>query len=105
MAWPAPWQDNGRKATVMVFGEPVSVGSKTVVPVAKIRYGFGGGSGAKGDGEQHGGGGGGGLIAKPLGVVEISETDTRFIPITSNWTLVAAVGLGAVLAFLAVSRA
>jgi hypothetical protein len=25
MAWPAPWQDNGVKATVIVCGEPVSV--------------------------------------------------------------------------------
>jgi uncharacterized spore protein YtfJ len=83
----------------MVFGEPVSVGGKTIVPVAKIRYGFGGGSGAKGNGDQHGGGGGGGLVAKPVGVIEISQSETRFIPITSNWMLIAAVALGAVLGF------
>src|SRR5262249_57806896 len=25
MAWPAPWQDNGRKVTVIVFREPAGV--------------------------------------------------------------------------------
>src|ERR1041385_7096203 len=53
----------------MVYGGPVSVGNKTVLPVASIRYGFGGGSGTREDSHQHGGGGGGGLIAKPLGLV------------------------------------
>jgi uncharacterized spore protein YtfJ len=62
-----------------VYGEPVSVGGKTVLPVAQIRYGFG--SGGKGNGRR---GGGGGLIAKPLGVVEITQSETRFIPIFSS---------------------
>ena len=57
--------------TKTVFGEPVTLEGKTILPVAKVRYGFGGGSGRKG-GEQHGGGGGGGLVAKPVGVVEIT---------------------------------
>ena len=35
-----------------VYGEPVSVDGKTVLPVATIRYGFGVGSGAKADGEH-----------------------------------------------------
>ena len=88
-------------AAKTVFGEPVSVAGRTILPVAKISYGFGGNSGGKGNHWQHGGGGGGGLIARPLGVVEATQSQTRFIPIASTWTLVAAVGLGVCLGWLA----
>ena len=87
-----------------VFGEPVSAGDRTVVPVAQIRYGFGGGSGGRDHGDQHGGGGGGGLVAKPLGAIVISPSETKFIPISSNLELIAAVVLGVCLGFLAVPR-
>ena len=81
-----------------VYGEPVSVNGKTVLPVATIRYGFGGGSVGRDDGHY---GGGGGLVAKPLGVVEITQSQTRFIPIYSTWTLLVAVGVGVYIGFLA----
>jgi uncharacterized spore protein YtfJ len=71
-----------------VYGDPVSVGGKTIVPVAKIRYGFGGGSGRKND-REHGGGGGGGMVANPIGVVEITEAQTRFIPISLPTRIIA----------------
>jgi len=87
-----------------VYGEPVSVNGKTVLPVATIRYGFGGSSGGKGSNWEHGGGGGGGLVAKPLGVVEITQSQTRFIPICSSRTLLLAVGLGVCIGLLAGSR-
>jgi uncharacterized spore protein YtfJ len=68
-----------------VYGEPVSVGDRTVISVARIRYGFGGGgSSQSGDAENsdHGGGGGGGHVsAAPVGIVEITPTGTRFMPI------------------------
>jgi len=85
----------------LVYGEPVSVGGKTILPVAKIRYGFGSGSGRKANGDQQGTGGGGGLVAKPVGVVEITQSQTRFVPITPHWTLVAAVAFGVCLGILA----
>jgi uncharacterized spore protein YtfJ len=87
-----------------VFGEPVSVGGKTVVPVADVRYGFGGGSGGKEHGERYGGGGGGGLMAKPLGVFEISQSETRFIPLRSNFEFISAIALGICLGLLVVPR-
>jgi uncharacterized spore protein YtfJ len=87
-----------------VYGEHVSVDGKTILPVATIRYGFGGSSGGKGNNWQHGGGGGGGLVAKPLGVVEITQLQTRFIPIFSSRALLVAVGLGVCIGFLAGSR-
>lgn len=71
-----------------VFGKPVQVGDKTIIPVARIAYGFGGGFG-KGkkpnenkafNGNAEGKKGGGGLQARPKGVYEITETSFRFIP-------------------------
>jgi uncharacterized spore protein YtfJ len=87
-----------------VYGEPVILQDKTILPVAKIRYGFGRGSGRNADTEHHGGGGGGGLFAKPLGVIEITQSQTRFIPISSGWTLVAAIALGVCMGWLAAPK-
>jgi uncharacterized spore protein YtfJ len=76
----------GSTATVKsVFGEPIRVNGKTVVPVAKVAYGFGGGFGsgkdsAHADRQGEGGGGGGGVRAFPAGALEITETSTRFVP-------------------------
>ena len=67
-----------------VYGEPITTNGKTVIPVARVMYGFGMGSGKRGDlaapeGDE-GSGGGGGVSAGPVGVVEITEHETRFIP-------------------------
>ena len=78
-----------------VYGEPITLEGKTVLPVARVQYGFGGGSGGgKGESEGFGGGGGGGLIARPLGVVEITQSETRFIPIARDRTVATAVAVG-----------
>ena len=71
-------------ATGAVFGEPVEHDGVTVIPVAKVRFGFGGGSGRgieegseSGDiGE--GSGGGGGVMASPLGFIEIRDGRADF---------------------------
>ena len=34
-----------------VFGDPITVDGKTVIPVARVRYGFGGGGGRHGEAE------------------------------------------------------
>ncbi len=70
-----------------VFGDPVTQDGITVIPVAKVRWGFGGGAGAGGDdgkdGEDYGegGGGGGGVSATPVGYIEISDGRAEFRPI------------------------
>jgi uncharacterized spore protein YtfJ len=94
----------GSTATVKsVFGEPIHVNGKTVVPVAKVAYGFGGGAGA-GKNESHperqgeGGGGGGGVRAFPAGALEITEDRTRFVPFIDPAWIGAAFTAGAVLA-------
>ena len=64
-----------------VYGDPLVVDGKTVIPVAKVAYGFGGGTG-KGPGDKgEGEGAGGGVAAKPVGVVEIDKGETKFVPI------------------------
>ena len=82
----------GSTATVKsVFGEPIHMNGKTVVPVAKVAYGFGGGAGTGKSGTQpdrqgEGGGGGGGVRAFPAGALEITEGRTRFVPfIDPSW--------------------
>lgn len=85
-----------------VFGEPVTAQGKTVIPVARIAYGFGGGSGKRGA-EAHpdeGGGGGGGVMATPLGVFEVTAGETRFIPLDENRKFVAGLLAGLCLGFL-----
>jgi uncharacterized spore protein YtfJ len=81
-----------------VYGEPISAQGKTVIPVAKIIYGYGGGSGTGGVGSSsargEGSGGGGGARTIPVGVVEVSDRQTRFVPITDRRKLVGAVAMG-----------
>ena len=80
-----------------VYGEPITAQGKTIVPVAKILYGYGAGAGTGGVGDSRrgeGGGGGGGVRAIPVGVVEISNQQTRFIPITDRKKLTGAMTAG-----------
>jgi uncharacterized spore protein YtfJ len=81
-----------------VYGEPIAAQGKTIIPVAKIIYGYGGGAGAGGVGDSRargeGGGGGGGARAIPVGVVEVSEQQTSFVPITDRKKLAGAVVVG-----------
>ncbi|HVI07684.1 MAG TPA: spore germination protein GerW family protein [Candidatus Binatia bacterium] len=81
-----------------VYGEPIAAQGKTVIPVAKIVYGYGAGAGTGGVGDSgargEGGGGGGGAVALPVGVVEISDQQTRFVPIHDRKKLAGAVAVG-----------
>jgi uncharacterized spore protein YtfJ len=72
-----------------VYGEPIVVDGKTIIPVAKVAYGFGGGMGpqTKEKGEAAGQGAGGGLSAKPVGMVEIAGNETKFVPIAPKRTV------------------
>ena len=52
-----------------VYGDPVDVGGRTVIPIARVSYGFGAGGGARGneeaESERDGSGGGAGMSARP----------------------------------------
>jgi uncharacterized spore protein YtfJ len=92
----------GRAQVKSVFGDPVTAGEKTIIPVAKIAYGFGAGAGTGGMGDTkpkgEGGGGGGGVRAIPVGVFEVSARETRFVAIHDRkktlGTLLAGAALG-----------
>ncbi len=66
-----------------VYGDPVDVGGRTVIPIARVSYGFGAGGGARGseqaEFERCGSGGGAGMSARPVGALEITEAGTPFV--------------------------
>ncbi|HEX7481090.1 MAG TPA: hypothetical protein VF331_25020 [Polyangiales bacterium] len=81
----------GARADVRaVFGEQVSQGTITVIPVARVIGAFGAGAGAgtktadeagkseAGAGPGIGGGGGGAFVAMPVGFIEIESGRARF---------------------------
>jgi len=86
-----------RSASVSaVYGEAISANDKTIIPVARIAYGFGGGRGRKhheGDSPE-GEGAGGGVYAVPIGVVEVTDAGTRFIALNDKRKLAGVLMLG-----------
>lgn len=89
----------GAKASVRaVFGDPIERDGFTIIPVARVRWGFGGGAGsgpvgrgvgsAEGDTADSapggsGSGGGGGVTADPVGWLEIGPDGATFQAILS----------------------
>lgn len=100
----------GSTATVKsVFGEPINAHDRTVVPIAKVAYGFGGGFGSgKGAADAarqgEGGGGGGGVRAYPAGALEISDSGVRFVPFVDYRLAAIAFAAGALLGSLLLTR-
>jgi uncharacterized spore protein YtfJ len=97
----------GRAGVTTVYGDPVVAEGRTVIPCAKVAFGFGGGSGARRSGApapdetgEEGHGFGGGIASKPFGVVEITAEGTRFIPFDDTRKLAGAVLAGVVLGIL-----
>ena len=87
-----------------VYGEPVVVGDRTIIPIAEVRYGFGGGGGRSGGGDgQLNGGGGGGVFARPAGALEVTPQSTRFIAFDDRRKIGAALALGFVLGAAVIS--
>src|SRR4051794_37570048 len=62
----------------LCFGEPVRVGERIVIPVARVRAAGGGGFGSSGPREDTGGGGGGWLDAMPMGYIDAGPEGARF---------------------------
>jgi len=94
-----------------VYGEPVHHNDTTVIPVARVAYGFGAGSGRKpgripkhasdesppdtnAQSEADGAGGGGGVRMTPAGALEIGPEGTRFIRFSPLTSLLGAGALG-----------
>jgi uncharacterized spore protein YtfJ len=69
-----------------VFGKPVKVGEKVVIPIASVSYGFGGGFGG-GQGrakDQASAGGGASVSARPLAVAEITTESLHIEPVVDE---------------------
>ena len=121
----------GAKASVRaVFGDPIEKDGITIVPVARVRWGFGGGAGrgpigvgpGATDGTSEaatrdpmfdvgmsgsGTGGGGGVAADPIGYIEIGPDGAVFRPIVSPMPspgFILAAGASAALLLRAVAR-
>jgi uncharacterized spore protein YtfJ len=104
----------GAKANIKaVFGDPIVRNGTTIVPVAKVRWGFGGGSGTGPTSEAadapvgSGSGAGGGAMAEPIGYLEIGEQGAAFKPIAAAYpspVFVLAGGFAAALVIRAIAR-
>jgi uncharacterized spore protein YtfJ len=96
----------------LAYGESRVVGDKTIIPVALVSYVFGGGSGSgvgpsghngHSEGVGIGGGGGGGVRVQPVAVIEVTEDNTRLMPII-DWSRLATTAIAAVAAVLIIRR-
>ena len=102
-----------------VYAEPVHHGDTTVIPVAKVAYGFGAGGGRRpvprsggmaastaeaAGAEAQGGGGGGGARLTPIGALEVGPRGTRFIRYNELPRLAGAFALGLGAGVLLASR-
>ena len=94
-----------RAAAKTVYGDPIETHGKTLIPVARVAYGYGGGHGKglrqrSGTGDGEGEGAGGGMVVMPRGVMEVTDSDTRFIPVVPARRVIAAAFLGAFIGFV-----
>ena len=89
-----------------VFGDPVERNGVTVIPVASVRYGFGGGGGSyRRDQNNQRAGGGGGVRISAVGYIEMSDRDVAFRRIPSRSRLARAVAVAAAVAISIAARA
>ena len=72
----------------IVFGTPQTIGDRTIIPVARVMYAFGGGSGAQ-NAQQRGAGGG--LAVRPFAVVDVSQKKVRVVPIVDVQSIISRV--------------
>lgn len=93
-----------------VYGDPVVAGGKTIVPVARVAFGFGGGFGRLVAGTVPGGppgesaGAGGGVAITPVGVIEITPQHTRLVDFGSGRRLLVAALAGLAVGLLLARR-
>lgn len=93
-----------------IYGDPIEAQGKTLIPVAKVSYGFGGGAVGTNSldcadkqpsgNTVEGGGGGGGVRMVPLGMVEVTPQQTRFLPFGVGKRMLGALAVGLVVGLL-----
>jgi uncharacterized spore protein YtfJ len=74
----------------LIYGNPVDREGVTVIPVAKVSYGFGGGEGNANPKEKdsQGSGGGGAITVKPAGYIEIKNGKATYRPIVEPLAII-----------------
>ena len=89
------------KDASLIYGEPIELEDKCVLPVAKVNYYVGGGGGYSDASENtsaaQGEGGGGYFAIKPVGVFEITPEKVKFRPVMISYfilTIISVVTLG-----------
>ncbi len=93
-----------------VYGDPIAAEGKTIIPVARVRYGFGGGGGSAvgpEDGERPqgtGGGGGGAVEVTPAGFIEITTGEVRYVSFEERRRIVRATVFGMLVALFLLRR-
>src|SRR3989442_8514711 len=70
-------QIGGKAGAKAVFGDPVERDGITMIPVARVRWGVGAGGGEGPEGT----GSGGGVVADPIGYIEVTSAGATFRPI------------------------
>lgn len=94
----------------IVYGDPIETQGKTIIPIARVAFGFGGGlapgrlRAANEEKARLGEGSGGGVAATPVGVIEITRDDCRFIPASGGKHMMIAAGLGLLIGILLARR-
>jgi uncharacterized spore protein YtfJ len=91
-------------AVSMIYGAPLEAHGKVIIPVARIAYGLGGGysthaipaGSGQGMARPRGESGGGGIIVAPLGILEVTPEQTRFVPLHSRRATWVGAALGSV---------
>jgi uncharacterized spore protein YtfJ len=81
----------------VAFGTPHVIGDRTLIPVARVMYGFGGGAGTD-TAQQRGSGAGGGLAVRPFALIEATPDKVRVVPIVDVQRMI-----GRVIAFATVA--
>ncbi|SRR5690554_4512880 len=119
---------HGSAGAKFSFGNPMNVGDLSVIPVAKISFGFGGGGGSSADKKkkdskkaspdqeqkpqdseqsspkqpkqpEFGGGGGGGIKTEPIGIYAIKGDKIKFYPIVTVREIVTTIGIAIILLY------
>ncbi|MCI0441568.1 MAG: hypothetical protein L0177_20900 [Chloroflexi bacterium] len=95
-----------------IYGDPIAAEGKTIIPVARVRYAFGVGGGthetASGNGggpHDVGGGGGGGVTVTPVGFIEVTPGETRYVSIDDRRRMIRAGVITAIVGMLLFRRA
>lgn len=83
-----------------MYGAPIVLEGKTLIPVGRLAFGFGASRApgqygtANNAAADEGTGMGGGIVAHPIGMMEVTPTRTRFIPCRDHSRIVLGLILG-----------